>query len=117
MAVTYNNGSQVSLFNDTTINISPDLLINVTSVDCLILSGLGSPTFTTNNNIISALVQLEATDEYLGIKILRTPVSISVQLSFENQNHTYVYILGYHICSGNNRETFVVRLTAGKFVL
>ena len=113
MAATFNDGSQVSLFNDTTMNISPDL--QLTSLNCLILNELGSPVFTTNNSFISALLQPEEVVHMLplGINILRTPVSISVNVSVPNP----AYIEGYHICSRNNGEAFVVRVTAGRFVL
>ena len=100
----------MSLFNDTTVNISPELDPQITSLDCLILNDLESPTFTTNNSFIFALLQGNV---LRGINILRTPVSISVHVSVHNPD----YIVGNHLCSGINGEAFVVRLTASKFVI
>ena len=97
MAVTFKDGSKVTLLNDTTLTI-PTLPIQ--TLECWVQNGLGTPELWRNGDPV--LLNDIPLDESVA-PILSTN---SVRVNVPNA--------GYYMCSVSHGEVFVFRLTVGE---
>ena len=104
MAVTFNNHYQVTLFNDTTINIPK---LTVQTLECWVCNALGTPELRRNNDL---LLSTDIPDKGGAVIVLSTPSSISVRVLLPSPD----YIDGYYRCSVSSGEASVIRLTIGE---
>ena len=110
MVVTFINGRLVSLFNDTTINYEQWSQIAI--LDCLALSGLGTPTLQRRKAGVDQLLQPGIAVENTSINVSSTQVSISVRARVINSDEpTFTSdIAGYYKCSVSNGDISIVNI-------
>ena len=114
MAVTFSDGSQSTLFNDTTINNDPEN-INLVTLNCLALNGQGTPILQTSNDVIDELLQHEASYQNSNISVLSTNGSTSIQVN--HSMSSYRYLEGYYRCSIRDGSVFVLTIIDGKSII
>lgn len=116
MVVTFMNRTMVTLFNDTTINNG----VQIAMLDCLVLSGMGTPTLKRRRFGVDQLLQPGVAVGNTSILVSSTQVSISVRTIAMNPDITYPassYLYGYYQCSVSNGNISIVNITEGKWTV